>query len=94
MKTYLDKLMENKEFAEKFKKEYKKLEKSEERNIYKHMWESLKSAKCGNKELETSLKALMKDIEVKYWAVTLSKKGKEKIEEALKDVKEGRVEKI
>jgi len=86
--------MENKEFKEKFKKEYKKLEKSEERNIYKHMWESLKSAKCGNKELEASLKALMKDIEVKYWAVTLSKKGKEKIEEALKDVKEGRVEKI
>jgi len=34
---------------------------------YKHMWESLKSAKCkGDKALEVSLKALMKDIEGKY----------------------------
>jgi len=33
---------------------------------YKHMWNSLWSAKCGNKELEISLKALMKDIEDKY----------------------------
>lgn len=35
---------------------------------YKHMWESLKSAKCkGDKALEASLKALMEDIEEKYW---------------------------
>ena len=35
---------------------------------YKYMWESLKSAKCkGDKALEASLKALMKDIEDKYW---------------------------
>jgi len=35
---------------------------------YKDMWESLKSAKCkGNKALEVSLKALMKDIEDKYY---------------------------
>lgn len=34
--------------------------------LYKQMWESLKSAKCGNKELEVSLKALMEDIEEKY----------------------------
>ena len=34
---------------------------------YKQMWESLKSAKCkGDKALEVSLKALIKDIEEKY----------------------------
>ena len=33
---------------------------------YQLMWESLESAKCGNKELEISLKALMKDIGERY----------------------------
>lgn len=133
-KTYFDKLMENKEFKEKFEEEYKKMNNGfilqqdfvipkgtmfkpmdgdstiykganyeasisvnkdncgrffigtnidDERfepipeapydayfsyREYKDMWESLKSAKCkGNKALEVSLKALMKDIEDKYY---------------------------
>jgi len=33
---------------------------------YKHMWESLESAKCGNKKLEAEIKALMKSIENSY----------------------------
>ena len=33
---------------------------------YKHMWDSLKSAKCGNKSLEAEIKALMETIEESY----------------------------
>lgn len=33
---------------------------------YQLMWQSLKSAKCDDKELEINLKVLMKDIEEKY----------------------------